>query len=70
MVGMPPNSLAAFTFAVATSLASALDLIPFGSDWDYMHPTDALDPAVADDDFNTTGFSRPTPLLHITDLAS
>lgn len=58
MVGMPPNSLAALTFAVATSLASALDLIPFGSDWDYMHPTDALDPAVADDDFNTTWFLK------------
>ena len=58
MAGMPPNSLAALTFAVATSLASALDLIPFGSDWDYMHPTDALDPAVADDDFNTTWFLK------------
>ena len=58
MAGVTPNSLAALTFAVATSLASALDLIPFGSDWDYMHPTDALDPAIADDDFNTTWFLK------------
>ena len=45
-------------FSVATSLAPALDLIPFGSHWDYMHPSDGIDPAVADDDFNTTWFLK------------
>jgi len=27
---------------------------PFGSDWEWLHPLDAIDPAVADADFNTT----------------
>jgi hypothetical protein len=37
-------------------MASALDLIPFGSTWDYMHPTNNVDPADADADFDTTWF--------------
>ena len=50
--------LGIFTFSVTAFLVPALDLIPFGSDWDYMHPTDGADPAVADADFNTTWFLK------------
>ena len=39
-----------------TTVATALDLIQFESNWDYMHPTDGVDPAIADEDFDTTWF--------------
>ncbi len=38
-------------------IASATDLIPFGASWDYMHPTDGVDPAIADPDFDDTWFA-------------
>lgn len=41
-------------------LATALDLIPFGSTWDYMHPTDYVDPAAEDIDFESTWFLGAT----------
>ena len=35
----------------------AQDIIPFGSSWEWLHPTNAVDPADDDDDFDTTWFS-------------
>ena len=32
----------------------AQDVIPFGSSWEWLHPTDAIDPADDDPDFNET----------------
>ncbi len=31
-----------------------VDKLVFSSEWSYMHPTDGVDPAIADSDFNTT----------------
>ena len=42
--------------AALISSASAVDLVPFGSTWTYLHPSDGIDPAIADTDFNTTWF--------------
>ena len=36
---------------------TAQNIIPFGSDWDWLHPTDAVDPADADADFHTTWYN-------------
>jgi len=37
--------------------ASAGEEIAVGSTWDYFHPTDGTDPAIADADFDTTWFT-------------
>ena len=39
-----------------TPVAPAVDLVPFGADWDYMHPTDGVAPAIADEDFDSTWY--------------
>jgi len=33
------------------------DAIPFGAEWNYLHPTDGVDPATADGDFHLTWMS-------------
>ena len=43
----------ALTLALAPA-THALDLVPRASTWDFMHPTDNTDPALADTDFDTT----------------
>ena len=43
-------------FFLLTSIATAVDLVPFESDWDYMQPTDGINPNIADTDFDTTWF--------------
>ena len=49
---IPPCSLiAAFCFC---GLLKAQEILPFGSSWEYFHPLDANDPAVADPDFGET----------------
>ena len=51
-----PLSLVSCVIAASAALAQAVDLVPFGANWDYMHPNDGTDPAVADTDFDTTWF--------------
>jgi len=41
--------------------ASAGSAITTGLTWDYLHPTDGIDPAIADADFNTTWFTLNEP---------
>ncbi|MEZ5330201.1 MAG: hypothetical protein R3F19_34575 [Verrucomicrobiales bacterium] len=36
---------------------AAQDVIPLGSSWEWLHPTDAVDPADDDPDFNETWYS-------------
>jgi hypothetical protein len=46
--------------AAGTLCSSALDIIPFGSTWSYMHPTDGVNPNIADTDFDSTWFADIT----------
>ena len=52
--------LCSLGFVSFTSLSPALDLVPFEATWDYMHPTNNVDPAIADADFDTTWFLGAT----------
>ena len=42
---------------IGTQNLLAQDIIPFGSAWEWLHPTDAVDPADDDDDFDETWFT-------------
>ena len=57
--------LVASAIAAANTAGHAIDLIPFGSSWDYLHPTSAADPAVTDANFDSTWF-LPTPVFDTT----
>ena len=45
-----------FTTIALAPLCSALDLVPFGTTWDYMQRLDNADPEADDPDFNSTWF--------------
>lgn len=65
-------SVAGLLLIEAQHLA-AQDIIPFGSAWEWLHPTDAEDPAEEDPDFDSTwhtaadydgpAFNRPAPAI-------
>jgi len=40
------------------SLATTATVLPTGATWNYFHPLDAVDPALADTDFNTTWYTQ------------
>ncbi|MGK0186695.1 MAG: hypothetical protein ACI9R3_002478 [Verrucomicrobiales bacterium] len=59
-VGNKKNRLGVLLCLALTQLfpgtASAEDFIPFGSDWEWFHPTDATNPSDGDADFETTWY--------------
>ena len=60
-------------FCITCQPCAADVIVPFGSSWQYLHPTDGIDPAIADTDFETTwhtpteydgtAFSGPSPAM-------
>ena len=52
-----PSMLVIFvgcSLCLVTGPVVAVDIIPFSSNWQYLHPLDGVDPAITDADFNST----------------
>lgn len=57
----------AAALSLTLSSVCAVDLIPWNATWDYMNPTDGVDPAIADTNFDTTWMGAGTAFLFFYD---
>ncbi len=54
------QALTSIFFVSLCATTSAQEIVPFGSSWEYLHPLDGVDPALADPDFGTTWHTPAT----------
>jgi hypothetical protein len=52
------TAFAALALFTGSTHAETFNLVPTTATWNYFHPTNAVDPAVADPDFNTTWYKQ------------
>lgn len=52
------SAFAVLALVTSSAHAETFNLVPTSATWNYLHPTDAVDPAVADTDFNTTWYKQ------------